>query len=295
MTSDEHRGVIAEGEQSVPLQAGEYPAIAGDLFCTKCGYNLRGLTSNRCPECGYSLEELRSAVPGIPWVHRRHLGWFRAYWKTVWLVMFRQTKFCDEIARDVRFADSQSFRWLTILHVYLPILVGTIVLYSFGPTEPFGDPSLAAAFVAVWPAVVLHILLVVYLAAATGVPSYFFHPRSLPIHLQNRAIALSYYACGPLGAIFLPALVGMIPMIAGLSYRWEALCLLIAFLVPLGQMTAWWLDLIHITRRVMSQRPRRAFVVGMCVPLLWLTLVGLVFIVLPFAVPFVLLVIRTLA
>jgi len=31
-----------------------------------------------------------------------------------------------------------------------------------------------------------------------GVASYWFHPRARPIEQQNRAIAISYYACGPL-------------------------------------------------------------------------------------------------
>ncbi len=67
--------------------------IEGDLYCPKCGYNLRGLTSDRCPECGYDICVIRERKSQIPWVYRDQEGSFRAYWKTVWLVMFKNERF----------------------------------------------------------------------------------------------------------------------------------------------------------------------------------------------------------
>lgn len=56
-----------------PLDAGS--AIAADIYCRQCGYNLRGLTeAHRCPECGVAVglstrgDLLRFAEPG--WVER---------------------------------------------------------------------------------------------------------------------------------------------------------------------------------------------------------------------------------
>jgi len=46
--------------------------------------------------------------------------------------------------------------------------------------------------------VVLHVCVLLFLLAITGVPSYFFHPAHLPIERQNRAVALSYYTSAPL-------------------------------------------------------------------------------------------------
>jgi hypothetical protein len=37
-----------------------------------------------------------------------------------------------------------------------------------------------------------------FLLAASAVAGYFFHPRRLPVERQNRAVALSCYACAPL-------------------------------------------------------------------------------------------------
>lgn len=60
--------------------------IPEDIFCPACAYDLRGATSDCCPECGRSLDNLRSTTSRIPWVHRKDLGHLRAYWQTVWMV-----------------------------------------------------------------------------------------------------------------------------------------------------------------------------------------------------------------
>ena len=48
-----------------------------------------------------------------------------------------------------------------------------------------------------------------FLFTATGAASYFFHPRSISIERQNRAITLSYYACAPLA---LTPIVALCPL-----------------------------------------------------------------------------------
>src|SRR5205823_2812668 len=49
-----------------------------------------------------------------------------------------------------------------------------------------------------WPLVLNLIGLLLFFILLTGVGSYFFHPRRLAVLRQNRAVALSYYACAPL-------------------------------------------------------------------------------------------------
>ncbi len=95
--------------ENVSVRPDQEVEIGHDLFCQDCGYNLRGLTGARCPECGHSLETIRALESQIPWVYRKEQGWFRAYWRTVWLVMFRQRRFCEEMARPVSFDDAQRF------------------------------------------------------------------------------------------------------------------------------------------------------------------------------------------
>src|SRR5207248_6621833 len=60
------------------------------------------------------------------------------------------------------------------------------------------------SYLAFWPIFIFSVGMLAFLAAATGVPSYFCHSRHLEIERQNRAIALSYYACAVL-ALLAPA------------------------------------------------------------------------------------------
>ena len=181
--------------------------LAEGVLCPDCGYDLRGSTSARCPECGFSLDVLRTAASQIPWTYRRELGWFRAYWQTVWLVVRWPKRFCIEMARPVSYADSQGFRWVTLLHAYLPILAGSAgwVLFDWARGLQGGTRM--------WLILSgLQIVCLLYLAALPGLASYFFQSRRLSIEAQNRAIALSYYAGAPLGVLplMLPFYVAML-------------------------------------------------------------------------------------
>ncbi len=89
--------------------------IPGDLYCPKCGYNLRGLTSDKCPECGYDVTIVRRAESLLPWVNREKLGSLKAYWKTVWMVMFHAETLSLEICRPVSEPHARRFRRATML------------------------------------------------------------------------------------------------------------------------------------------------------------------------------------
>lgn len=188
-------GDVPDGSRSdlTPLPVG--------VLCPDCGYDLRWLTSERCPECGFALEGLRARQSEIPWSHRRELGAFRAYWKTVWLVGRRPKRFCLEMARPVSYRDSQSFRWVTALHAYLPILIVSITwcIFDWGR----GWTSGAELW---WVLGGLQVVALLLLAGLPGLASYLFQSRRLSVEQQNRAIALSYYtgaslACTPLALL----------------------------------------------------------------------------------------------
>lgn len=94
-----------------------------ELFCPACGYSLRGLTRGRCPECGLDLGPVRAAGSQMPWVHRRQIGWLRAFWRTVWFVTFRHKRIAAEIARPVSYRDAQLFRWVVAAHLVAGVLL----------------------------------------------------------------------------------------------------------------------------------------------------------------------------
>ena len=86
----------ANDATSAPKKPAALARMPEGVHCLECGYDLRGSTSPCCPECGFALELLRASESQIPWTHRRQLGFWRAYRRTVWMVTFRGRKFCAE-------------------------------------------------------------------------------------------------------------------------------------------------------------------------------------------------------
>jgi hypothetical protein len=173
-------------------------ALADEVRCPECGYDVRGSTSPRCPECGFGLDALRTKESQLPWTYRREMGWFKAYWKTVWLVL-RQPKRLDlEMARPVSYADSQSFRWVTFLHAYVPFLLGSIAwgiadhVYRWHEGEGMW-----------WMLGGVQVFFATLFLLLPGIASYSFARQGLSVEQENRAIALSYYAWAVLA--FMPA------------------------------------------------------------------------------------------
>jgi hypothetical protein len=253
-----------------PPDADARSPIAADIFCQDCGYELRGLTGERCPECGRSLESLRSPIPLIPWVHRKELGLFRAFWATVRMTMFQRKRLCEEVVRPVAYADAQRFRWMTILHAYVPILAVTLILYGVESrgghsTGVVGDDLVRAAVLAGWPLAVVNLGSVLLLAAATGVASYFFHPHTIPLQQQNRAVALSYYGCAPLVATVIPA--GTLLLIPSTTDPFNTILHVgVAITLQVAVVLVWTFNLMSIARRVIPQRKGRSLLVGYVFP-----------------------------
>src|SRR5215211_4494843 len=91
-----------------------------ESFCPECGYSLRGIASDRCPECGHAIDPLSTPSP-IPWLHRRAIGIWRAYWRTVWLVTFNPRLVANDVQRPVNFKEAQKFRRMTTWIAWIPL------------------------------------------------------------------------------------------------------------------------------------------------------------------------------
>lgn len=282
-------------------QVDEAGGLSDDVYCPECDYNLRGLTSDRCPECGSAVDAARLAGSQIPWVHRSRIGWYRAYWQTVWLVMFRTKRFCREIAHPVSYRDSQSFRWVSVLHAFVPMVVVMTVAEFGTPAQErlfTTNPSNAVALG------VLSVSLFLALAAVTGLPSYFFHPKSLSIEHQNRAIAMSYYSYA--GLAWTPmtfALLGVYLLMSWLDLRtvvikgvWldpdvaKMFSAVSAILIFGSQVGASWLSWMRISRRSLLRAPGSFLRMAILVPVLWVLVGGLILVGIPLAFLYVALV-----
>src|SRR4051794_35926015 len=71
-----------------------------DRRCAGCGYELRGLDANRCPECGLTFD--RTIVSAdVPWLATGGRGDIEAYVATVALVLTRPRQFGAQVWRSV--------------------------------------------------------------------------------------------------------------------------------------------------------------------------------------------------
>jgi hypothetical protein len=161
------------------------------------------------------------------------------------------------------------------------VLAADLMLWIERMPSPTDNEFITMFWSNVGLAAILHVGFLLFLVAATGAPSYFFHPRDVPIAQQDRAIALSYYACGPLSLLFLPAVAAMIWLHVGLDHWIGELGLLLMVILPILQFGIWWSDMYRLARGLMPQRPRRAVSLAILCPLFWSILFGVCFGVVP--------------
>jgi hypothetical protein len=95
--------------------------------CPECGYSLRRLTSDRCPECGEAFPTpsrvyRRWANRRPPWERKARGSAFFAYVRTVLLIIFRPTRAARGVVIPDRYG--KAIRW-AIFHLVVVALLGT--------------------------------------------------------------------------------------------------------------------------------------------------------------------------
>ena len=195
-------------------------------YCIGCGYNLRGLLSDRCPECGLPVDAANGSA--IPWEGRKQLGLFRAFRRTCWEAMFHPRRLAGAVGFPVSPSSARGFRWIVTLLAALPLgILVTIISVLEGSSQFFGFlmwpgqsalpqsvsrvPTAGWEVAAVWLAGVvtwgifpLGIFVTIYLW--TGVLGFWVRPSDWPVERRDRATAVSAYACAPLALMFIPAI-----------------------------------------------------------------------------------------
>jgi len=184
-----------------------------ELRCPACDYDLRALAGDRCPECGLLVDRQRLSVSRIPWVHRAQIGRVRAYCRTVMLAWRHPFALAQNVAMPVELRDAKRFQRVTVFLAYFPLLVlgvGALIANNNTRMDWFDlthGPQKTGYILQLLLCLVIAISGWLFLLTATGVASYFFHPKSLSVSRQNRAIAISYYACAPLSTLVLTLLL----------------------------------------------------------------------------------------
>jgi hypothetical protein len=202
------------------------------------------------------------SVSRLPWAHRKQIGRFRAYWRTNLMAIVRSGKIAEEMNRPVSFHDSQRFRHVTVLLAWVPLamwgigwLVADTDRNAFASNHASGLGSwferlfILSAVAASW----------LFLLMISGSGSYFFHPRSMPVVRQNRAVALSYYECAPLAWLWLPA--------ALFGLGWAA-----AFASAAAVILIYWFLVIVLMRRTTHCGAGRTVAAFIFMPVSWVLL-----------------------
>lgn len=251
-------------------------SLSEGLFCPECGYDLRGAASERCPECGLKIDREAMSVSRIPWVHRREIGRFRAYWRTTWIVMVLRRRLVGEMNRPITIADARRFWLVTVLLAWLPIAAWAVGLAvaNFEPRDFRAGVRLgylleagifAAGMLAVW----------LFLLLATGSMSNWFVSETFEGDRQDRAIALSYYTCAPLAWLWLPAALGLLWLGAdqirarGLLEQIELIGLIAPEVLVVVLFLRTLVGAIFLMRAVTHCGPGRTFAMCVGLPLSW--------------------------
>jgi len=197
--------------------------LGDERFCVGCGYNLRGLAGDRCPECGLRFDAEASSP--IPWVHRKHIGFFRSFFKTVMLAMFWPRRLTGAAGVPVDEKAAGRFRWIIVALVSLPAIIWFLaIVYGNGKGVGILDvvplPSWGQAvnpmfrpwwqFTVIWSAgatllPVLPIGIVLTCLIGTGIVRQFFGFSSASTARRQRGQAIAAYLCAPLAWLWLPA------------------------------------------------------------------------------------------
>jgi hypothetical protein len=197
------------------------PAILPDgHYCPACGYDQRGLTSDRCPECGLFIDKTRSSF--ILWERRKTAGYFKSFLRTLITASINPKRIARATSSPVDVRSARLFRRLVIVTAAIPLLLvfflaiwnqrGTAFFTPFDNSplgsiignyfDSNGEPVLLwTAGATFWPILPLAVVLALVLSSDIA---HRFYVGNVEPQRQNRAMAVSYYLCAPLVWIFVP-------------------------------------------------------------------------------------------
>jgi hypothetical protein len=195
---------------------------ADERFCIACGYNLRGLSSEQCPECGLRIDAAGGSA--IAWEGRREMGTVRTFWRTMIDGMFHVKRLAHSVAHPVDARSAVRFRVIISVLATLPasllfwIIVhvagGTGFLSVWqpgGPTWPFAPlpfpnwwemPFLWSAGATIQLVLPVGAFITAFLC--TGILGYWVRGEGMPEERRKRAVAVSAYVGSPMVFLIVP-------------------------------------------------------------------------------------------
>jgi len=196
------------------------------VLCPACGYDLRGMTADRCSECGLVIDPEVLRRSAVPWAHRKSVGRVRAFLRTAWMVTGDGKALRQEAAKEQSARDGAWFRrWVAaVLAACCLFIAGAMVekdalkdmvvqphfVYSATGGMPGWQQDLVvpwSAGLVIRPAFFVYAVLVAFYVSRA--PGLVLHTRGMAPDYAEAVRAIGGYVSAPLFWI-LPCLVGYV-------------------------------------------------------------------------------------
>jgi hypothetical protein len=200
------------------------------------------------------------------------------------MVILHKKEFCEQVDAPITLRDARLFWVLSILQAWVPLLILTLIFaFTSAPDtallRDIREATLYSLFVPIPIGFFTLFGVLLFFTFASGMPSYFCHPRSLPIERQNRAVALSYFASAPIA--FMPMIIALLGA-ADLLYKLSLFSNGMYFLAALGLLLmfgTWYVRTVGIVLTLSNRRRRKLTIVVLT--LFWLSMAALCLVILP--------------
>jgi hypothetical protein len=249
-----------------------------DVFCEGCGYSLVGIVADRCPECGRTYDPAGLPFARIPWLHRRRMGGWRAYWATVRMVLLHPVRFALELCRPVRISavDARLFRRVTLRVALLSMLFTMLAIAGMQVGPMIRGQSLDPLIVVGILIALSTVAFAVFLTLATDMPLFIW--KGLPSRPPNELAPVHHYASAPLALMPLLAVVwlGAIAAVRFAPNEFIEFAAGLTVAVAIGAIVlATWVVPLILMRSATGCAASRVVALAVYLPLHWLIIAAM--------------------
>lgn len=208
--------------------------------------------------------------PRVPWERRKHIGYFRAYWRTAKMVMLRPHEFEKFMDEPVNVEHAKYFRSLTFqLIIALTFLMAAVfIMWSISPSIGSGA-IVAQTALSPYVRMMAWALSMVGLFLATRSLEWFSRPRMFSPSDRQKAVALSCYICAPVLIVTIVGTVVSATIIAS-SDRQDSYPAAYAIAMSwLAIFLAWYPAAVRALHFTTGRNIKRTVKIAIGLPLVW--------------------------
>jgi hypothetical protein len=211
--------------------------------------------------------------PRLPWERRKHVGSFRAYWRTAKIVLFDPSqleKFLDEPVNEKH---ARYFRSATLQFTAAITFIITFVVAGYADSIARATGSQRQVATGSLPSPVIQVLgwglRLIGLFLATRSLEWFSRPKDFDPVRKDRAITLSCYICAP---ILIVTVMGAIASAAALA-TWAGQeirpILYVVNLAWAAVFVAWYPAAVRAIHFTTGRSAKRTAIAALAIPVIW--------------------------